>query len=247
MSYKTTGLKRKRTVHPPRDFALVPYKSAAVYKKRRRTFVPGRDRVGGFYGRFAGANAELKFHDVDLDDAVVDVGGTITPTINIIIQGITESTRIGRKCTIKSVWWHALATLPELDAGVTPNTSDQLRCIIYLDKQANAATAVVTDILETASWQSFKNLANQMRFVYLLDKVYTLNYQGLASDGAGVVSQASVYKTIPFYKACDIPIEYSGTTGAIGEIRSNNIGVLLISASGQVTLQSKFRLRFSDN
>jgi len=56
---------------------------------------------------------------------------------------------------------------------------------------------------------------------------------------------------VPFemYKKCNIPIEYSGTTGAITEIRSNNI-FLLASSDGQaddlVTMVGNCRVRFSD-
>ncbi len=221
-----------------------PFKSP--YKKARRPFVPGRDRQAGFYGRYSGRNAELKFHDVDLDDAVVGTGGTVTPTVNIIVQGITESQRIGRKCTLRAYQWRYVLTLPEQDAVVTPETGDSIRIIVFIDKQANGATAAVLDILETASILSFRNLSNSGRFSFLCDKLHNINFAGLASDGAGVVSQALVNHEYTFYSKLELPIEFSGTTGAIGEIRSNNIGVLLLSQQGRVTFNSKIRLRFSD-
>ncbi len=217
---------------------------AAVAKRRR--YVPGRDRVGGYYGRFSGVGAELKFHDVTADDALVAAGGGITQSLNLIAQGITESTRVGRKCTIKSIFWRAQFDLPSQDAQATPNNGDTVRIIIYLDKQANGATAAITDILETNDWKSFKNLANQQRFVYLMDRMVTVNYSTLASDGAGVVSQSAVMRDFTWYKKCNIPIEFSSTTGVIGEIRSNNLGMLVISATATLGMSSKFRLRFSD-
>ncbi len=212
-----------------------------------RKFIAGRDRVGGYYGRYAGPKGELKFHDVNLDDAVVATAGTVTPTINIIAQGVTESQRIGRKCTIKQINWRYDVILPEIDAAGTPGSGDSLRIIIFIDKQANGATAAVTDLLETANFLSFRNLANSGRFTFLMDKMHNINYAGLASDGAGVVSQANRIFAYSWYKRCNLPIEYSSTTGAIGEIRSNNIGVCLLSRSGVVQLDSHFRLRFSDN
>ncbi len=217
------------------------------YKRRKRAFVPGRDRVGGYYGRFAGTRGELKFHDVDLDDAVVATVGTITPSINLIAQGTTESERIGRKCTLKSVEWRYQMLLQEQDAVTTPASGDTLRTIIFVDKQANGATAVVLDLLESASWQSFYNLSNQNRFVILFDKLHTNNYAGLASDNVTVVSQALNVKNYSWKKRCNIPLEFSNTTGALTEIRSNNIGVLVISATQSMKLDSKFRLRFDDN
>ncbi len=190
---------------------------------------------------------EYKFHDVDLDDAVVATGGTITPTINIIPTGTTESTRIGRKCTIRNIGWRYSWQMPEQDAQSTPAAADILRIILYVDKQANAATATVLNVLATADFQSFNQLQNKDRFITLMDKTIECNYNSLASDGAGVVSQGSVFGEGTFFKRVNIPIEFSGATGAMDQIRSNNFGVLLISAVGIVGFFSKFRLRFTDN
>ncbi len=198
------------------------------------------------YGRRASFQGGLKFHDVTLDDAVVASGGEVTPTINIIAQGITESTRIGRKCTITSIWWRYQLTLPVFDAVAVPGNPDVVRMILYQDKQCNGATIAVTDLLETANFQSFRNLSNQGRFIVFMDKVYNMNYMTLASDNASVVSGNQVRRDYTFFKKCNIPIEFNNTTGAIGEIRSNNIGVLMISQSGVSGLNSQFRLRFSD-
>ncbi len=239
---------RKRKGFSSSAGALALYRPFAPPRpvKRRKAFVPGRDRVGGFYGRYSGAGAELKFHDVDLDDAVVATGGTVTATVNIIAQGVTESERIGRKCTIKSINWKYRVDMPEIDAVATPNTAEEVRVILFIDKQANGATAAITDLLETAHVQSFRNLANSGRFVFLLDKLHVLNWRTLASDNAGVVSSAEVVTEHTFFKKCNLPIEFSSTTGAIGEIRSNNIGVCLVSKSGTGGFLSKIRLRFSD-
>ncbi len=210
--------------------------------------VAGFQRTSGFYGRFQGPDAELKFHDVDLDDAVIDTAGTVTPTVNIIPQDVTEKTRVGRKCTIKSIGWRYRISLPEIDAVATPQLADVVRVIMYLDKQANGATAAVTDLLESANFQSFNNLANKSRFRVLHDAMYDLNYLTLASDNAAVVSSASINRSGEFFKKCNIPIEFddTATTGAIGTIRSNNLGVLLISSAGVAGFDSKIRLRFSD-
>ncbi len=233
--------KRRRT-----SKAMVVYRP----KQRRRTtraVVPGYTRTSGFYGRFSGTRGgELKFHDVDFDDAVVSSSGTVTASINLIAQGTTESTRIGRKCTLRSIGWHYTTSLPEGDADATPLPSDVLRVILFQDKQTNGATAAVLDLLETADYQSFNNLANSGRFRVLMDKKISLNYASLASDGAGVVSSHQVLREAQFYKKCNLPLEFGGITGAITEIRSNNVGILLISKNNVAGFASKFRLRFSD-
>ncbi len=222
------------------------------YKRRKvtqRPFRVGRDRVGGFYGRYSGRGGELKFHDLQLDDAAIATGGESlsTGTLIVIPQGVTEKTRVGRKCTIKSINWHYVLTLAEADATVTPPPADSVRLIMYIDKQTNGATAPVTQILETANYQSFRNLANSGRFEILFDKTHSMNRNGLASDNAGVVSSNGTRRDGTFYKKCNLPIEYNSTTGVIAEIRSNNIGLLVISFAGVTSMVSKIRMRFSDS
>lgn len=242
-------LKRKRT-YGPQLGVVMPYMKPAQKQKRRKkgqAFVPGRDRTGGYYGRYtSGGDGEQKFFDVDLDDAAVDAAGTVTDSINKIAQGVTEVQRVGRKCTIKSINWHYRTYLPEAVSQATPQGPDIVRIMLFLDKQCNGATAAVTDILETANFQSFRNLANSGRFNILLDKSVALNYPSSGGWLANTYFNPEVTRPGAFYKKCSIPIEFSSTTGAIGEIRSNNLGVLLISNNGVAGFESAIRLRFAD-
>ncbi len=205
-------------------------------------------RIGPYLrGRRVIANGqELKFHDIDLDDATISSNGAITDSINKIGQGVTESTRVGRKCVIRRIGWKFRVKEPETNGGTSAPPSDTVRVILYLDKQANGAAATVTGILESADFQSFNNLANTSRFNTLMDRVYTLNHQG----GIGTAADqdwAEVVIDDSFYKTCNINIEFDSTAGAITEIRSNNLGVLLITEGGTAGFESKFRLRFSDS
>ncbi len=220
------------------------------YQKRGIRFGgPGFARTGGYYGRFKGRRAsglapELKFHDLAIDDAVIATGGTIVEdSCNGIAQGVTESQRIGRKCVIKAIHWKMNIALP--NTSVPNETSDTARIILYLDKQCNGATATVAGILEDADYQSFKNLANKGRFRTLMDRTYDLNSQSGAYDGTNdQFGEHTV--TDEFHKQCNIPIEFDSTTGAITEVRSNNIGVLSISGTGKASIFSQMRLRFAD-
>ncbi len=222
------------------------------YAARRGRFA-GYYRKTGYYGRYGQGSSEMKFHDIDVDDAVVSATGDIqnAGTINIIPQDVTEKTRVGRKCTIRSIGWRYKMALPEVNGAATPTAGDICRVILYLDKQANGLTATVTGILETANYQSFNNLANKSRFRILHDKQHTLNYDTLASHGfaADTFDMAQKHVNAKFFKKCNIPLEFddSANTGVLTTIRSNNLGVLLISATGVCGFDSKFRLRFSDS
>ncbi len=226
-----TGLKGQRMSFKPR------------FRPRISRGTRGFTRVSGFFGRF-GPGGELKFHDLDIDDATIATNGTIAQaSINIIAQGVTEVQRIGRKCTLRSINWRFNIRLPEGVAVTT--TSDTVRVIVYLDKQTNGAAAGVTDILETDDYQSFNNLANKSRFRTLMDRTYDIN-SDLSGDGT-TVDSPRFNMNDSFFKKINIPIEYDATTGAITEQRSNNVGVLLLSKNGLCTFNSKMRVRFSDN
>ncbi len=191
--------------------------------------------------------SELKFHDVAVDQAAADLSAGVilnTSSINLIPQGVTEITRVGRKCVVKSVNWRGQISL---SAGSTVGSSQTVRLMVVLDKQANGAAPTVTGVLESANFQSFNNLANKGRFRTLSDSTFAMNVQAAAGDGASNDS-ANVLQNFTFFKACDIPLEFTAATGAIGEITSNNLFILMITgtAGSLIALDSQIRLRFTD-
>ncbi len=213
---------------------------------RVSSFRPGKDRVGGYYGRFAGGSAqEHKFLDLNINDASIVANGNIAEdSIFGIAQGVTESTRIGRKAVIRAINWRFNI---ELLAAALATGTETVRVILYQDKQCNGATAAITDVVESNNFQSFNNLANKGRFRTLMDRTYSLNHHAATGDGA---ANDAVPFTIndSFYYKCTMPVEYDSTTGAITEIRSNNVGVLLLSDIGDLAgFTSKMRVRFTDS
>ncbi len=185
---------------------------------------------------------ELKFKDVTVNDATVATGGTIAEdSLLTIAQGSDESERVGRKIIVQSVMMNGSVVLndPTDQAG----SADTVRVIVYVDHQANGATAAVTDILETASFLSFRNLVNSKRFTILMDAWLDL---AAPSSGTGALYGRDVKTFKLFKKNLNIDVEYSGTTGVITQMPGNNIGVLTISKSNAAGLASSFRIRYSD-
>ncbi len=225
----------------------LPWKRPAFRRVGQWTDTRGRRAV-------ADGGGELKFHDIDWDEAAADFSaGVISNTSSLVLigQGVTESTRIGRKCVIRSIGWRA-----QLERQAVSSTgiaaSEVIRLIIVQDKQANGAAPTVTGtggLLESANFQSFNNLNNKSRFRVLYDKTFTLNTLAAAGDGTANDSGA-VQRSFSFFKDVNIPMEYSGTANpsVIGEVRTNNVFGIMISESGNstVALDSKFRFRFSD-
>lgn len=240
-------LKRKRAREALGANVMAVYKVPARAQKRRR-FVPGVDRTGGFYGRYSGRDSELKFHDVTIAAAGISGAGIINSSTNNIAQGVTESTRVGRKCVIKSFNWRYSVNLPGQGEVAAPVSGDSLRIIVYIDKQCNGTAAAVLDILETASLHSFRNMANSGRFVFIMDKLHSLSYQNMASESATNISMSQVIRNFTFYKKLNVPIEFNNVAndGSLATIRSSNIGALLISQTSIIGLSSVVRLRFSD-
>ncbi len=228
---KKQSLKRKRG----------PLGGSASGGRSKRTRVgPGYTRTAGYYGRYS-AGGELKFFDgAQALTAAAPAGAIFSPSLNLIPQGVTESSRVGRKCTAKSLHMTITVVLPNIVTD--EKASDCYRIIVYKDKQTNGATAAVLDILEAAQYNSYRNLANSGRFVTLYDKTKTI--VSPAND-TGDCTQTEVTWSINL--RCNMPLEFSGVTGAIGEIRSNNLGVLVVNRTTAVKVGYTWRLRFSDN
>lgn len=200
-------------------------------------------RVSGNYGRYSPMGTELKFLDTSFNQTTVAATGNIVLTsVNLVPQGVTESTRIGRKCTLRAISFRYVVQLKPTTN--TNNTDDGLRVIVYWDKQCNGTAAAVTDILRTADYLSYNNLANKERFRILKDQFVDLHS---TAGGGSTASFGEIGFTKQMHLKCNIPIEFSGVTGAITEIRSNNIGVLLISDSADVSCEGLVRIRYSDS
>ncbi len=223
-----------------------PFKSQQNGGGKRRRFVKGRDRTGGNWGRYSGRNAELKFFDTDTNDAVIAINGQIDfESMNLIPQGITESTRVGRKCTLRKLLWKYQLQLTAV-AAATINVNETVRVILYHDKQCNGAVATPTLILSADDFQAFRQLEETGRFTILMDRTHQLNVEAAAGDGAANDS-APVARNYSFYKDVNIPLEFSGTSGAITTIRSSNISYVTFAANGgNASMTGVFRVRFSD-
>ncbi len=217
--------------------------------RRTRAFRRGYDRTGGFYGRFSGRNAEYKFFDTVLAfnfDATAEVPAT--GQLNLIPQGITESTRVGRKCTIRSIQIRGMYAYAP---GASASSAAMSYLYLVLDKQANGAAAAASGdggvFTGTTLSEAMLNLSESHRFVVLKKWIQP----HVPTAGATTAYNVVTHK-LEYHKRCMIPIEFSNTTGAIAEIRSMNL-FLIAGADGVgaafddlTSFQGKCRVRFSD-
>ncbi len=203
-------------------------------------------RTAGYYGRFA-AGKENKFFDTTLG-FTIDITGEVPATgqLALIPQGVTESTRVGRKAFIKSIYIKVcLALLP----AATANPSGVTEIYLCQDTQTNGAAAGVSDVFEGSVLSiAVRNLSNTTRFKILKKWKHLWNPHGAA---AGDLTNQT--KQITWFKKVNIPIEYSSTTGAISEICCNNIFLMAgafqettSSIDDLVNVTGVCRLRFTD-
>jgi len=180
---------------------------------RKRMVVPGYTRTGGSYGRFRPARTELKWLDTQLS-AAVDATGEV-PTggqVCLVPQGDGPSARDGNKCTVKSVHLRGTFNL----AATSPPQYVYLRLI--MDTQCNGAAAAITDVYSTADMrENFRNLNNSDRFKVICKKDIKVSPQ------YGITSATAAINHVDIFKKVNVPMIYSSTTGALTEIRSNNL------------------------
>lgn len=230
--------------------------------------VPGYTRNVGTYGRFHGGNGrhsapELKWLD---EQALYNIGpgakSFIAQSFNVVPQGTQASQRIGQRINIKSIGINFSAWMP---TGIIPAASPQshlLRLILVCDKQNNGLGFTTPDLLHDGvtpadpSAQSFRNLTNSGRFQVLSDTRYNLNYNaitGIEVSAPGFVVAAQTLTSGQIWKDVNLPIEYgAGGTGALSEIRSNNLAMVMVLESqplaglAGVSIFLQSRIRYED-
>lgn len=219
--------------------------------------VPGYTRVGGAYRRSLPGGSETKYNDCTI---------TVTPTTTwaiptqvcvsplastpdnpvgsqslvTITQGQTDHRRIGNKMTVYQFRMRGNVTLnsSSVDIGRT-----QIRCLLVMDMQANGASAVPSDVMEpqsaaTSSYLSFANMDNVGRFKILKDKVFTIDVAGIQFGTAMIKMNHKIKE--------GMDVHFSGSTGAITEIRSNNLFLMFGSSSSSLTVNAITRVYWKD-
>jgi len=197
----------------------------------------------------AGPRQELKYLDSTLTNVLVDATMEVpttapTQTLVHIAQGAAANQRIGRSVVVKSVSGRIGFLLTPAAAATAAGT---VYVFVVQDTQCNGASAGATDVFTTAdAGTCLLNLFNAQRFKILKRLAVPL------VPKAGITAQYNNdYKSVSFYKAVNIPVEYSSTGGDITEIRSNSI-FLLAGVSGTasmddiVTMNGNIRVRYSD-
>ncbi len=219
-----------------------PWTRSTLKRKRsgpqRRT---GLKRTAGYYSRYSGPAPEKKFLDYQKAETTA-TGGIVHSNLNFIAQGVGESQRVGRKCCIFN--WNIRLGIVMPKKTSADDTESIVRLICGVDHQTNGAELAVTDLLETATYASYRNLAQQERFTIIKDKFFNINATGIANNVAITTPRASRFWK--WSKKCSVTLEFNGATGGIMEIKSNSIFMLLIASTTTAETTMFSRVRFGD-
>lgn len=191
----------------------------------------GRYRKTGFYGRYNSNRgvSELKFLDRVIPAITISAPGDILNILPLLIpENTTPSGRIGRKLVVKSIAFRIHINLDSNNNAV----HDIVRIICLIDKQCNGAQPALAEIFQTVNTAtSFYNLQNSGRFEILFNRYYQLFAKSGAGNGSTNVFGEDEKLCMGYFKL-NLPIEYNAATGAITEIKSNNIVMIAISTHG---------------
>lgn len=190
---------------------------------------------------------EVKFFDtrhVNSFTPAAFAGTLYAATLVAIEEGIAGDQRIGRKIHVTGIGLKMLAVVP---ADGTTKASDDLRVIVYQDKQANGLIALIDDIYEdvpdtvTPSIVSFRNLTHSKRFKILHDEDYHL-----VSTYGDSTSHGNASLTMKTWMNVNIPIYYESPAPAMSSITQSNIGILVFSSEEKAILTINARVRYLD-
>lgn len=198
-------------------------------------------RAAGYLG------IETKFVDQSADAAVVTTlaGAENDPaTLNLsaIAQGVGESQRDGRKCTI--VRLHVKGDLHAV-ATTTLSTTNIVRILIVQDTQTNGAQLKSEDVLTavTHAYHAFPNLKFSKRFKICKDHTFMMR----PTIAAG---ESSSKGTGPFTSRFDwtfkmnMPVIHSGTGDGIANVTDNSLHLIAIGSDSGAVLSYESRIRF---
>ncbi len=238
--------------HFPRPFnsslaSEMPYNRRRSAPRRRRWKRKGRRRMIGAScsAPFEKKSHESVFTDEAISTTVAVLDGLGGQSLNLIAQGTTDSTRIGRSICVHDIMVDGRVELPASTA--TSNSENLVKFHLVLDKQCNGADAAVADVVTVAAagMHSYRNLANAKRFQILATKVVRLQ---ATIYGNGTTNKGGpVAVPIKIYKKGEWPISFNSTAGAITEVESNNLFLMAVCATsaGPPTFTARFRLRYT--
>ena len=222
--------------------------------------------------RKAPPGAEKKFHEIGQDaTTLASVATGPIPahsgfaSFNLIANGDTMSTRNGNKITIDSINIRGRC-LMDANADVDPanvlSGTTVWRVVLYLDTQCNGGAPTFDEYFDNQlifqdAFDVYNSLHQTGRFKTLMDKRITVVSQPAFIDTSTTPDRCFCFGGETEFshtiKNLHIPVYYSDNTANLQAVRTNNIGMWVMSVGGlgaTTVSQRKFayrvRVRFYD-
>ena len=209
------------------------------------------------FKRYNGRGArELKFHDDTQTEFTVSATGSVASMdLFNIQQNSTASGRIGRKILVKDIFLR-MHVIPQVINSSNGNATVHcvFRFMILVDRQCNGALPNQNDILAGTNIFDYRNLDQSHRFKVLVSKFRDLHANTVLLDPVTPFTTAKLNINSKTWhiglKNVNIPIMYDASTGAIGDLVSNNIIIYththIAGTSGSINARWEGRIRYSD-
>lgn len=238
-------MRRNRTYRQKRAASST---TVTIAPKRRRT----SSRYKGLVPSYQGYNfRQFSLGEWKFVDTTGAVSMTTTPglyLLNGLAQGSSASQRIGTKVSFRTC---------EMRFYISPNSPDYcenqvVRFMLVLDRQPNAAApSAITDILQTNSITSPRNLNARRRFKIMYDKSLAMGTQLTASGKPGNIPSWRTGKLFMRFRRTIITEYNGGSAGTIADIATNSIylvtyGTQTLASSMYSNLTHTIRLRYTD-
>lgn len=198
--------------------------SSTFYRRRSGPVAP---TVKKYVKRCMDRVVEQKYFAVNTGNIASTTGGTVTSLGSFsIVQGTGDNQRTGNNIRISDLTFRGV---------VSDTVANDIRVIIFYDRQANGAACVSGDVLNTSTVFATYNTnqvigAGGTRIKIVYDWTYAIN-------PAGTIRHEVAKKFIKNAKAI---ARYTGTAGTVSDILENNLQVLVIAgaATGGLTCYS---------
>lgn len=211
-------------------------RTATPRKRVKRTYAKTGKTIG-----YAGSGskftpAEVKFYDSAFGTLAIPAGpaSLIDPTVvSGIVNGTGPSDRIRRRIKVVKVDYSFSIIL---NGAAALLNSDAIRYDMWLDRQCNGVAPAAAELYTAAGalgTTQFPNLFNEKRY----KRMYTLVHQFNPASSIGANS-ANVGMKIEESFSPNVVIEYDASTGAVGDLTSNNIFQCWSSDSGFCVLNT---------
>jgi len=208
----------------------------------KRMSVPGMDSVGrtrvGLYNvNPRMSTKELGFIDGNITTSNVNTTGHIQ-LLNVIPNGTSGSSRIGKKVALKYIQFRGLIT-----PGTTMANATSGAFLLVYDIRPGVTLPAISDILNSVSPFAMNNDSNNGRFKILHRQDFTLK-----GDSTNITPET--YLNMAMFKKIPKKVEYGNAgTGTIGDITLGGLYAVFVGdgvGTAGAAAYMNFRIRYMD-